>query len=214
MKVEGRRYQERSPIPTRQRPTVRSASSELATAPGPLRSADADEYDAGREENEGRPPNGQTDADCQRADDQPAPCDSHSSTAVPEPSSTGVIRGPLDTRPLASWVRAARISGMAILAVRRLKGGGRDPFRAYRVLIYDQEVGRLKRGESARFPLSAGCHDLQVAVDWKRSARFEVSGDGDGTISFRCGPRRSAPALVDLFKRGDDTWLFLEPDAA
>jgi hypothetical protein len=83
---------------------------------------------------------------------------------------------------------------MQILAVRRLKGGGRDPFRAYRVLIDDQEVGRLKRGESARFPLLAGCHDLQVAVDWKRSARFEVSGDGDGTISFRCGPRRSAPA--------------------
>lgn len=87
-------------------------------------------------------------------------------------------------------------------------------FRAYRVLVDDQEVGRLKRGESARIPLSPGRHDLQVAVDWKRSARFEVSGDGEGTISFRCGPRSSLLwAWVDLFKRGDDTWLFLEPDA-
>ena len=50
-------------------------------------------------------------------------------------------------------------------------------------------------------------------MDWKRSRSFEVSGDGDDTISFRCGPRGSALlALVDLFKRGEDTWLFLEPD--
>ena len=102
---------------------------------------------------------------------------------------------------------------MATLALRRLKGGGRDLARAYRILVDDQEVGRLKRGESARFPLSAGRHDVQVAVDWKRSARFEVSGDGGGTVSFRCRPRRSALwGFVDLLKREDNTWLVLEPD--
>jgi hypothetical protein len=52
-----------------------------------------------------------------------------------------------------------------------------------------------------------------VAIDWKRSASFEFSGDGEDVVAFRCGPR--GPwflAIVDLFKRGDDTWLFLELD--
>ena len=87
--------------------------------------------------------------------------------------------------------------------------------RAYKVLIDDREAGRLKRGGSARFDLLPGQHSIQVAIDWKRSASFEVTGDGDGTLSFGCGARGAAlSAPMDLFKRRDDTWLFVEPDGA
>ena len=102
---------------------------------------------------------------------------------------------------------------MAFIVVRRASSRWRDRLRRYKVLIDAREVGLLKRGESGRYELAPGHHVLAVGIDWKRSRSFEVSGDGDGTMSFRCGPAGSPLlALVDLFRRGDDTWLFLEPD--
>jgi hypothetical protein len=101
---------------------------------------------------------------------------------------------------------------MAVVSVRR-STGFRDSLRKYRVLVDGHEVARVKRGETAEITVSPGPHIVQVAIDWKRSASFEFSGDGEDVVAFRCGPR--GPwflAIVDLFKRGDDTWLFLELD--
>jgi hypothetical protein len=104
---------------------------------------------------------------------------------------------------------------VAFVVVRRASSGWRDSLRSYKVLIDDREIGLLRRGESGRYEVAPGHHVLAVGIDWKRSRSFEVSGDRDDTISFRCGPRGSALlALVDLFKRGDDTWLFLTLDPA
>ena len=101
------------------------------------------------------------------------------------------------------------------IIVRRLSSGWRDRLRRYKVLVDDRVVGRLRRGEVGRYEVSPGPHVLAVAIDWKRSRSFDVSGDGNGEIAFRCGPQGPPLlALVDLFKRGDDTWLFLEPDTA
>ena len=102
---------------------------------------------------------------------------------------------------------------MASVLVRRVESGWRDRFRAYRVLIDDREVGRVNRGESVRFDLAQGRHVIQVAIDWKRSKSFELSGDDYETRVFRCGPR-GVIAFIDLLRRADDTWLFLEPDVA
>jgi hypothetical protein len=102
---------------------------------------------------------------------------------------------------------------VTLVIVHRLPTGWRDRLRRYEVLIDDRVVGRLRPGEFGRYEVAPGHHVLAVAIDWKRSRSFDVSGVGDGTKSFRCGPRGSALwALVDLFKRADDTWLFLEPD--
>jgi len=100
-------------------------------------------------------------------------------------------------------------SGVGSLLVRRLGNGWQDRFRAYVVLIDNGAVGKLKRGESARFELSPGPHTVQVAIDWKRSAAFDVSGEE--RLAFLCGPRKGF-ALLNLLKHGDDTYLFLEPD--
>jgi hypothetical protein len=105
------------------------------------------------------------------------------------------------------------MSTMASVHLRRSDERWRDSWRAYKVFVDGEEVGRLRRGEDARFDLSPNEHVVQLGVDWKRSASFPVSGDGDAVFRFRCGPkRRPALALIDIFKRGDDTWLFLEPD--
>jgi len=104
---------------------------------------------------------------------------------------------------------------VAFVVVRRASSGWRDRLRRYKVLIDGRVVGRLGPGEFGRYEVAPGHHVLAVAIDWKRSRSFEVFGDGDGTMSFRCGPAGSPLlALVDLFKRGDDTWLLLEPDTS
>lgn len=101
---------------------------------------------------------------------------------------------------------------MARVLVWRVDSGFRDAARPYRVLVDGKEVGRLKRGAAIELELSPGAHVLQAGIAWKRSARFDISGDGEETFRFRCGPRRGAPALLDLVNPRDDTWLFLEPD--
>lgn len=102
---------------------------------------------------------------------------------------------------------------MARVSVRRVDSWYPDALRRYRVLIDDEEVGRLKRGEAIELPLRPGPHVIQAAIDWKRSASFDISGDGEETIRFRCGPRATPlTALFVIFKHADDTWLFLEPD--
>jgi hypothetical protein len=108
---------------------------------------------------------------------------------------------------------------MAVVRVRRTTGI-RDRFRKYRILVDGQEVARVKRGETADVTVSPGYHVVQVAIDWKRSAIIDISGNGDELVPLRCGPRGEQAsivragfsAIVDLFKRGEDSWLFLERD--
>jgi hypothetical protein len=109
---------------------------------------------------------------------------------------------------------------MAIVRVRR-STGFRDSLRKYRILVDGHEVARVKRGEAADVTVTPGPHVLQMAIDWKRSAIFELSGDGESIVAFRCGSREPQTlsirlagfsAIVDIFKRGEDTWLFLERD--
>jgi hypothetical protein len=97
------------------------------------------------------------------------------------------------------------------LLVQRLQGGWQDRFRAYVVRIDEQAVGKLRRGESARFELSPGPHTLQVTIDWKRSEAFEISGEEP--VAFLCGPR-SGLTVRNFLKHGEGTYLFLEPDIA
>jgi hypothetical protein len=100
---------------------------------------------------------------------------------------------------------------MATIEIRRSPSGWRDAARSYKILVDEEEVGRVRRGEAARLPLGPGAHVVQLKADWKRSAQFTLNGDADEVFRFRCGPR-SGVALIDLFNRRDDTWMFLEPD--
>jgi hypothetical protein len=41
-----------------------------------------------------------------------------------------------------------------------------DRLRAYRVILDDREVGRLRRGESLTVAAEPGTHKLHLAIDW------------------------------------------------
>jgi hypothetical protein len=75
------------------------------------------------------------------------------------------------------------------------------------------EVGRLRRGEAGRFDVGPGSHRVQVAIDWEKSAEYSVDGGSDKTFRFRCGLTRGPVwGIIDMFKRGDNSWLSLAPD--
>jgi hypothetical protein len=104
---------------------------------------------------------------------------------------------------------------VATVEIGRSDSGSRDSWRRYRVLVDGEEVGRLSRGESARFHVGLGRHVVQVVIDWKRSAQFVIDGGSDEMSRLRCGPTRGAVwAAIDFFKRGDNAWLFLAPEDA
>ena len=63
------------------------------------------------------------------------------------------------------------------------------------------------------FEIEPGQHVVQVGIDRKRSKSIELSGDGDELFRFRCGSRSGSLALLDIFGRDENTWLFLEPEA-
>ena len=99
---------------------------------------------------------------------------------------------------------------MRVIEVRRPGAGWRDRYRSYKLLVDEVEVGRIKRGDTARLEVDPGDHVIQVGIDWKLSAEVVVDGDGPGVIRLVCGP--SGYAFTDAFRRGDDAWLFLRQE--
>ena len=87
------------------------------------------------------------------------------------------------------------MSIVATVVIRRSDSWMRDGARAYKVLIDDVEVGRLKRGQEARFELEAREHTVQLRIDWKRSAEFALSGDSDEVFRFITGSTRSMTVM-------------------
>jgi hypothetical protein len=102
---------------------------------------------------------------------------------------------------------------MAKVVIRRSDGRHRDAFAVYNVYVDDDEVGRLRRGETRGFDLSPGPHIVQVGIGRKLSRALQVSGDSGEVFRFRCGPQGGL-AIVALLRRRDNAWLFLEPDAS
>jgi len=98
---------------------------------------------------------------------------------------------------------------MSIVEVARVRGGGRDLLRAYRVLIDEQVVGRLRRGETGRFDVPAGKHSVRIKIDWSGSPTVFVDVAEAQLVRLRCGPSRGAFfGFVDWF--GRDRWVSLE----
>jgi hypothetical protein len=100
---------------------------------------------------------------------------------------------------------------MGSLVVRRVEDDdSRHRRRAFTVFIDEEDVGRLKRGESSTFELSHGSHTVKVFSDWAVAIRrVYVSGDSDHRL--RCGPG-GWTLLALLGVNPDDSYLFLAPD--
>jgi hypothetical protein len=92
----------------------------------------------------------------------------------------------------------------------RTKAGYRDSRRRYKVFLDGVEVGRIKRGETLRFPVGEGEHRLQLKIDWCASRPCVFAVGQGGTAAFGCGPG-GPPGGFDAITVGAADYIALQP---
>ena len=99
--------------------------------------------------------------------------------------------------------------GQGTIVLSRARGGYRDMFRPYLVLIDDIEIGRIKRGQTLRFDVPAGAHRLQLKIDWCTSAPLIAEVEAGQAISFVCAPGGSPVGAIAAVTAGADEYISL-----
>ena len=56
-------------------------------------------------------------------------------------------------------------AGGATIAMSRKRGGSRDWFRSYVIMVDSNLVGKVKRGQRVELPVSEGQHELFLTID-------------------------------------------------
>jgi hypothetical protein len=87
----------------------------------------------------------------------------------------------------------------ATIELSRLRRG-REILRAYHVIVDGQRIGRIRHGQTRRFQLPAGHHEIWLTIDWCRSPSFSLNLPEGGLIRLWCGPSHAAwRTLYDAF---------------
>jgi hypothetical protein len=105
------------------------------------------------------------------------------------------------------------IRQMAEVYVERERGGFNDRFRAYRVVLDGETVGRVKRGESLSLTTNPGEHELYFAIDWCRSPRKTLELTEEGTVSVRCWPKANPLTGIFFITLGRARYIAIEIDS-
>jgi hypothetical protein len=97
----------------------------------------------------------------------------------------------------------------AIIRLTRNEGAWRDRFRRYLVLVDDEVVGKIKRGDTADYVVEPWSHSLRLKIDWKGSDTLHVPVRRGHVARFVCGPNgKATTASVDVFRK-KKTWIAL-----
>lgn len=94
-------------------------------------------------------------------------------------------------------------NGCAVVILSRAKGGRRDILRSYKVVVDDEQVGTIKRGQRLELPVAAGRHVLTLAIDWCRSRPLQLDLAAGESVELTC-----APAGPDF---SDDNYIEIKP---
>jgi hypothetical protein len=85
-------------------------------------------------------------------------------------------------------------AGDALLLLSRKNAKWRDRLRSYRVILDDDEVARIKRGQDLELPVSAGRHQILLEIDWCSSPTVEFDAQPGEVIRFVCEPAEADQA--------------------
>ncbi|MBN1929984.1 MAG: hypothetical protein JW786_00045 [Desulfobacterales bacterium] len=78
-------------------------------------------------------------------------------------------------------------------------------WRAYKVVLDDEVIGKIKNGKKAEFDVPPGKHQLYLQVDWIKSDMVEFNADAN-VVEFDCGTNlRGFKALFAIF------YMYLAP---
>ena len=75
---------------------------------------------------------------------------------------------------------------ISAIRLRRRQGGWRDLLRAYQVLIDDQNVGLIRRGEVREIGVTPGVHTIRLKIDWCSSRELPIEIKAGEAIGFTC----------------------------
>jgi hypothetical protein len=76
----------------------------------------------------------------------------------------------------------------ATLEVHRSQEDDRDRGRAYWIKIDGKRVGKLRRGETAKYPVAPGPHTVQARIDWTGSPVLPVDVSADAPTRVVVSP--------------------------
>jgi hypothetical protein len=76
----------------------------------------------------------------------------------------------------------------AVIEVHRSEDDQRDRGRSYRIEIDGERVGKLRRGETARYRVAPGSHTVRARIDWTGSPAIEVDASPDAPARVVVGP--------------------------
>jgi hypothetical protein len=86
---------------------------------------------------------------------------------------------------------------LSSIEIWREAGHDRDRLRRYRVAVDGVQVGSVRAGETAVFPVEPGVHRVQISIAWCRSPTAEVEVPERGTVRLGCRPN---PDLASALK--------------
>jgi hypothetical protein len=76
----------------------------------------------------------------------------------------------------------------ATIEVHRSEDDARDRGRSYRIEIDGRRVGKLRRGETAKYPVTPGTHTVRARIDWTGSPALPVEVSADAPARVVVGP--------------------------
>lgn len=99
------------------------------------------------------------------------------------------------------------------IVISRKRGGYRDWFRGYVVMVDSKPVGKIKRGQRVELPVSHGQHELFLKIDWCISRSITFDMQPDAVVEFFCEPGGPAAAGVQDMRIGQYIRLIRVPVA-
>jgi hypothetical protein len=79
------------------------------------------------------------------------------------------------------------------ITLTRATGGYRDFARRYQVFLDGAHVGMIGRGQSLRFKVPTGQHQLQLKIAWCSSQPITAEVKAGEVVSFSCAPGDDEP---------------------
>jgi hypothetical protein len=95
----------------------------------------------------------------------------------------------------------------ATIVISRKRGGYRDWFRSYAIMVDSKTISKIKRGQRVELSVSHGRHELFLKIAWCTSRPITFDAQPGAVIEFFCEP--GGPASAGLQDVLGDTGQYI-----
>jgi hypothetical protein len=102
------------------------------------------------------------------------------------------------------------VTSAAQITVRRLPNRKADLWRAYKVHIDGEPVGKLRRREAQTYDVPPGAHAVHLTIDWASSPTVEVQLAAGDHVELICRPNANPLLWPYWLTAGRHRYIALE----